>query len=57
MCCSAFRCSIVWLRSFPTIWALKLDLLGLNVSHLALVRYRMPIAYGFRDVLVKGFVD
>jgi hypothetical protein len=33
-----------------------------KVSSLALVRYRMndysvPTAYGFRDVLVKGFVD
>src|SRR4029077_18648250 len=33
-----------------------------HVSSTALVRYRMndysvPAAYGFRDVLVKGFVD
>ena len=38
------------------------EIVGTRVSSLSLVRYRgndysVPTAYGYREVLVKGFVD
>ena len=49
-------------RSLPTEPFEPCDKRSAKVSSTALVRYRMndysvPAAYGFRDVLVKGFVD
>src|SRR6202035_2453104 len=50
------------LRALPELPFEPCDKRPAKVSSTALVRYRMndysaPTAYGFRDVLVKGFVD
>jgi transposase len=50
------------LRPLPEVPFEPCDKRPAKVSSIALVRYRMndysvPTAYGFRDVLVKGFVD
>ena len=50
------------MRALPEAPSEACDKLSAKVSSTALVRYRMndysaPAAYGFRDVLVKGFVD
>jgi hypothetical protein len=49
-------------RALPELLFEACDKRPAKVSSTALVRYRMndysaPTAYGFRDVLVKGFVD
>ena len=50
------------MRPIPEVPFEPCDKRPAKVSSIALVRYRMndysvPTAYGFRDVLVKGFVD
>jgi transposase len=50
------------LRSLPTVPLEPCEKRAARVSSTALVRYRtndysVPTAYGFRDVVVKGFVD